>query len=190
MWIILTHFPLWLLGCQLKLFILATTNLVLSVLLKHKTYHWSRVLHHDIIISSIRRSDVFNIVCIWVDNPSVFTLPWVELHSSSGRYCSLFSATAPLGREPHYSPISSSQAPQQPPTILQQLPATMMPPGSAASIRPGGHVKEGMADCHRKQTKSQDFTLIAVLACLSHYRLASKHSDILFMVSSRAWTIT
>lgn len=104
----------------------------------------------------------------------------------TGRQCSLFSATAPPGREPHYGPISSPQAPQEPPTILQQLPATVMPPGSIASIRPGGHVREGMADCHHTQTKSHDFTLIA---CLSHQQPASMHSDILFMVSSSAWTI-
>ncbi|KAG7220632.1 hypothetical protein INR49_017886 [Caranx melampygus] len=52
---------------------------------------------------------------------------------------------APPGTEPHYSPICSPpQAPQQPSTVLQQLPAApIMPPGSTPSIRPaGGHVKE------------------------------------------------
>lgn len=105
--------------------------------------------------------------------------------SCIGRCCSLFSATVPPGREPHYSPISPLQSPQQPTTILQQLPATVMPPGSAPSIRPGSHVKEGMADCHHTQTKSQDFTLTSVLACLSQNQLASKHSDILFMILLR-----
>lgn len=120
---------------------------------------------YTIIISSLRRSDVL----------IIFKFFPVERSFSSciGRYCSLFSATAPPGREPHYSPISPPQAPQQPLTILQQLPVTMMPPGSAASIRPGGHVKDGKADCHQTQTKSHGFTLSAVLACLSHYFLAS-----------------
>ncbi|XP_032393765.1 proline-rich protein 29 [Etheostoma spectabile] len=39
-----------------------------------------------------------------------------------------------------------TQAPQQPTTILQQLPATMVPPGSAPSIKPGGHVKEDLVE--------------------------------------------
>ncbi|XP_031174945.1 uncharacterized protein C21orf58-like [Sander lucioperca] len=39
-----------------------------------------------------------------------------------------------------------TQAPNQPTTILQQLPATMMPPGSAPSIKPGGHVKEDLVE--------------------------------------------
>ncbi|XP_051243782.1 proline-rich protein 29-like isoform X2 [Dicentrarchus labrax] len=52
---------------------------------------------------------------------------------------------------PHFEPYDPHAfqifpAPQQPPTILQQLPATMMPPGSAASIRPGGHVKEDLVE--------------------------------------------
>uniref|UniRef100_A0A3B4VL34 DUF4587 domain-containing protein n=1 Tax=Seriola dumerili TaxID=41447 RepID=A0A3B4VL34_SERDU len=58
----------------------------------------------------------------------------------------LFSAIAPPGTEPHYSLISPPQAPQQPTAILQQLPATMMPPGLAPSIRPGGHVKEDLVE--------------------------------------------
>uniref|UniRef100_A0A3Q3JB23 DUF4587 domain-containing protein n=1 Tax=Monopterus albus TaxID=43700 RepID=A0A3Q3JB23_MONAL len=37
-------------------------------------------------------------------------------------------------------------APLQPTTILQQLPANMMPPGLAPSIRPGGHVKEELVE--------------------------------------------
>ncbi|XP_029913145.1 proline-rich protein 29-like [Myripristis murdjan] len=37
-------------------------------------------------------------------------------------------------------------APQQPTTILQLLPATMMPPGAAPSIRPCGHVKEDLVE--------------------------------------------
>ncbi|XP_049417635.1 proline-rich protein 29-like [Epinephelus fuscoguttatus] len=48
---------------------------------------------------------------------------------------------------PHFEPYDPHgfqifPASQQPTTILQQLPATVMPPGSAPSIRPGGHVKE------------------------------------------------
>ncbi|XP_070779092.1 proline-rich protein 29-like [Enoplosus armatus] len=42
--------------------------------------------------------------------------------------------------------VPSPQAPQQPTAILQQLPATMMPPRSAPSIRPGGHVKEDLVE--------------------------------------------
>ncbi|XP_076000465.1 proline-rich protein 29-like [Genypterus blacodes] len=38
------------------------------------------------------------------------------------------------------------QAPQQPTTILQQLPASTMPPGGAGSIRPGGHVREELME--------------------------------------------
>ncbi|CAB1431372.1 unnamed protein product [Pleuronectes platessa] len=37
---------------------------------------------------------------------------------------------------------TTKECPQQPTTILQQLPVTMMPPGCAPSIRPGGPVKE------------------------------------------------
>ncbi|XP_026180513.1 proline-rich protein 29-like isoform X2 [Mastacembelus armatus] len=37
-------------------------------------------------------------------------------------------------------------APQQPTTILQQLPATVMPPDLAPSIRPCGHVKEELVE--------------------------------------------
>ncbi|XP_041813951.1 proline-rich protein 29-like [Chelmon rostratus] len=48
-----------------------------------------------------------------------------------------------------------TQAPQQPPAIVQQLPATMMPPGSAASIRPGGHVKEDLVGLMMIQILSQ-----------------------------------
>nr|XP_046272418.1 proline-rich protein 29-like [Scatophagus argus] len=52
---------------------------------------------------------------------------------------------------PHFTPYDPHAfqilpAPQQPPTILQQLPATVMPPGSAASIRPGGHVKQDLVE--------------------------------------------
>ncbi|XP_059204077.1 proline-rich protein 29-like [Centropristis striata] len=51
---------------------------------------------------------------------------------------------------PHFEPYDPRAfqifpAPQQPTTILQQLPATMMPPGSA-SISPGGHVKEDLVE--------------------------------------------
>lgn len=35
-----------------------------------------------------------------------------------------------------------------PPPPFQQVPLTAMPPGSAASIRPGGHVKGSKAVCH------------------------------------------
>lgn len=35
-----------------------------------------------------------------------------------------------------------------PPLPFQQLPLTEMPPGSTASIRPGGHVKGSKAVCH------------------------------------------
>ncbi|XP_042360292.1 proline-rich protein 29-like [Plectropomus leopardus] len=52
---------------------------------------------------------------------------------------------------PHFEPFDPHAfqifpAPQQPTTILQQLPATVMPPGSASSIRPGGHVKEDLVE--------------------------------------------
>ncbi|XP_074513575.1 proline-rich protein 29-like isoform X2 [Sebastes fasciatus] len=49
---------------------------------------------------------------------------------------------------PHFEPhdFQIFPAPQQPTTILQQLPATMMPPGAAPSIRPGGHVKEDLVE--------------------------------------------
>lgn len=130
----------------------------------------------------MRRSDVFNIVWVWEDNPQIFPPP-VEWSFTSCIYCSSFSDTVPLGREPHYGPFCPPQAPQQPTLILQQLPAPMMPPGSAPSIRPGGHVKEGMADCHHTQTESH-FTLAAILACLLHYQRPCKHSDILFMFYS------
>ncbi|XP_067334217.1 proline-rich protein 29-like isoform X2 [Channa argus] len=46
--------------------------------------------------------------------------------------------------DPHTFEIFS--APQQPYTILQHLPATMMPPSLAPSIRPGGHVKEDLVE--------------------------------------------
>uniref|UniRef100_A0A3Q1H982 DUF4587 domain-containing protein n=1 Tax=Anabas testudineus TaxID=64144 RepID=A0A3Q1H982_ANATE len=39
-----------------------------------------------------------------------------------------------------------TKALQQPTTILQQLPAAMMPPGLAPSIRPSGHVKEDLVE--------------------------------------------
>eukprot|EP00064_Thunnus_orientalis_P015505 superscaffoldBa00002882_g15558 len=49
-------------------------------------------------------------------------------------------------QEPHYGPISPPQAPQQSTTIPQQLPAPMMPPSSTPSIRPSGHVKDGLVE--------------------------------------------
>ncbi|XP_029998076.1 proline-rich protein 29-like [Sphaeramia orbicularis] len=51
----------------------------------------------------------------------------------------------PQPYDPHVLQIFP--APQQPTTtILQQLPAAIMPPGSAPSIRPGGHVKEDLVE--------------------------------------------
>lgn len=75
--------------------------------------------------------------------------------------CILFSFTV---REPHYSPISPPQAPQQPTTILQQLPATAMPPSIRAG---GGHVKQGIANCHHTQAKSYSYFLpVCHITCL------------------------
>lgn len=143
-------------------------------------------MRHNSIISSIRRSDVFNIVWVWEDNPPIFP-PSVEWSFTACvcRYSILFSATVPLGREPHYSPISPLQAPQQPTIILQQLPAPMMPPGSMPSIRlrPGGHVKKGMAGCHHTQTESQDFTLTLFLP-VCHITSFSASTQIFYLWST------
>lgn len=49
-----------------------------------------------------------------------------------------------------------------PPTLLQQPWLIVMPPGSAASIRPGGHVRGTKADCHHTQTKSMPGSLSAL----------------------------
>lgn len=57
-----------------------------------------------------------------------------------------------------------------------------MPPGMALSIRPAGHVREGMADCQDPQTKSEDSTHNCWCDCLSYYCLPPNCSDILFMV--------
>ncbi|XP_031723489.1 uncharacterized protein C21orf58-like [Anarrhichthys ocellatus] len=67
---------------------------------------------------------------------------WLELHLSSINR--VYSQPPCLQAE---SLIIAPSLLQQPPTILQHLPATMMPSGSAPSIRPGGHVKEATADC-------------------------------------------
>lgn len=91
----------------------------------------------------------------------------------------VYSQARRLQAEPHYCPISSPQAPQPPLPHLspvQQLPLTEMPPGSAASIRPGGHVKGSKAVCqhtHAQKNLSEDFTLAALPSCLSHYWLSS-----------------
>ncbi|KAM3863940.1 proline-rich protein 29-like [Diretmus argenteus] len=46
----------------------------------------------------------------------------------------------------HREEEEAEQAPQQSTTILQQLPAAMMPPCSAPSIRSAGHVKDDLVE--------------------------------------------
>ncbi|KAI3359150.1 hypothetical protein L3Q82_002683 [Scortum barcoo] len=66
--------------------------------------------------------------------------------------------------------------PQQPTTILQQLPAAMMPPGSASSIRPGGHVKEDLVELMMIQNAQMHQVIMnnMTMAALSSFGYSSR----------------
>lgn len=67
---------------------------------------------------------------------------------------------------------------------LQQPWLTAMPPGSAASIRPAGHVRGTKADCHHTQTKSTSGFLSAAPSWLS--RLAWEQA-LRYIINVYSW---
>lgn len=69
------------------------------------------------------------------------------------------------------------------PSLLPGLPGSFpvtpsLPPGSVASIRPGGHVRE--TDCHHMQRKKNPKTSTSWISRLSNDWLARSHPYIIY----------
>lgn len=141
----------WEMICKYHLFLLTVTSFQLSC-------PWS-CLRTQLYCSNTSRW--------WIHTGSRFWSCRERQHR--GRSEGLFSATVPSGREPHYGPSSCPQAPRHPPPSPPPpaAPADCDASCSAASIRPGGHVRGTKADCHHTQTKSKSEFLSAVPSWLS-----------------------